>query len=199
MTRIRRLKNVERPVYFVTTNTFERRRIFGDPEFAGVATRNIYHLEERGDVKNFAFVVMPDHVHVLFEIMCGKTVSEIMHDVKSHIAHELSSISHRQGCHALAESENTFGRNQPTRSVAASGMSRNIAASGMATERKYVRVWQRSFYDHVVMDDRDLWTHIEYIKNNPIRAGLVRALDDYSWLFVRATVDYGSTRINSEK
>jgi putative transposase len=114
-------------------------------------------------------VVMPDHMHLLFEILSKKTVSEIMHDVKSHIAYEMSSNNHRRSCHASS------GLYQATRSVAASGM-----------EKRFIRVWHRSFYDHVIENDRDLYNHVQYIRNNPVKARLVRTCEDYPWVFVCA-------------
>lgn len=167
MARIRRLKIVERPIYFVTTNTHQRKRWFLDGRNAIITLKNIHQLEERGDVENIAFVIMPDHLHLLFEIVTKKTTSEIMHDVKSHIAHEMSLIQHRQGCHALSES------NSATRSVAASGM-----------ERKYLRIWQRSFYDHVIRDERDLHDHIRYIQYNPVKHGYVKDAREWPWLSI---------------
>ena len=44
--------------------------------------------------------------------------------------------------------------------------------------------WQQSFYDHSIKDDRDLINHIEYIRNNPVKAGLVEQPEDYPFLFV---------------
>ena len=38
------------------------------------------------------------------------------------------------------------------------------------------RIWQRSFYDHVIRDDDDYNRVREYIQNNPLRW----ALDEYN-------------------
>lgn len=40
-------------------------------------------------------------------------------------------------------------------------------------------VWQAGFYDHRVRHDEDLVTQARYIVANPVRAGLVRHIDDY--------------------
>ncbi len=44
--------------------------------------------------------------------------------------------------------------------------------------------WQQSFYDHVIRDDRDFLNHVEYIRYNPVKAGLTQEPEDYPWLFV---------------
>ncbi len=51
-----------------------------------------------------------------------------------------------------------------------------------AIERSFQ--WQSSFYDHVITDDQDFHNHVEYIRNNPVKAGLVERPGDYLFLFV---------------
>jgi len=43
------------------------------------------------------------------------------------------------------------------------------------------RVWQRRFYDHAVRDDEDWRTKLNYLHDNPVRAGLVEGAADYAW------------------
>lgn len=38
------------------------------------------------------------------------------------------------------------------------------------------RLWQRSYYDHLLREEKDMYGIISYILQNPVRAGLV---DDY--------------------
>ena len=40
-------------------------------------------------------------------------------------------------------------------------------------------VWQESFTNHRIRDDEDFARHREYIRMNPVRAGLVRRAEDY--------------------
>ena len=39
--------------------------------------------------------------------------------------------------------------------------------------------WQKGWYDHVIRADRDLIGQAKYIALNPIRAGLVEAIEDW--------------------
>ncbi|MFH0852789.1 MAG: hypothetical protein V1853_00040, partial [bacterium] len=115
-------------------------------------------------------------IHLLFEIISNMNVSQVMHSIKSRVAHEISQIylnNHRQGCHALSESKRT-------QSVAALGMSLDAAVLAMAG-KKYIRVWHRSFYDHVIKNQNDLNNHINYIHYNPVKDGLVKNPEDWAW------------------
>ncbi|MBZ5573145.1 MAG: hypothetical protein LAO09_14840 [Acidobacteriia bacterium] len=45
-------------------------------------------------------------------------------------------------------------------------------------------VWQEESFDHVVRSDGSLEQKIEYIRQNPVRRGLVKTPDEYQWLWV---------------
>jgi len=45
-------------------------------------------------------------------------------------------------------------------------------------------VWQDESFDHVRRGDESLRETIEYIRQNPVRKGLVEKPDDYRWLWV---------------
>jgi putative transposase len=42
-------------------------------------------------------------------------------------------------------------------------------------------VWQASFTNHRIRDDEDLEQHREYIRMNPVRAGLAMKVEDYPY------------------
>jgi len=39
--------------------------------------------------------------------------------------------------------------------------------------------WQKDYYDHILRQEEELKTQIEYILNNPVRAGIVEEWKDY--------------------
>ena len=46
-------------------------------------------------------------------------------------------------------------------------------------------VWLDECFDRVVRNGNDLETKIAYIRENPVKKGLVVAAGDYRWLFVK--------------
>jgi len=42
-----------------------------------------------------------------------------------------------------------------------------------------LRLWQRSFYDHVIRDERDYLNHLHYIHYNPVKHGYVSRPEEY--------------------
>ncbi|HVP81394.1 MAG TPA: transposase [Thermodesulfobacteriota bacterium] len=43
------------------------------------------------------------------------------------------------------------------------------------------KIWQRSAFDHVIRTEENLKGVIEYIRNNPVRKGIVENADDYPY------------------
>lgn len=57
---------------------------------------------------------------------------------------------------------------------------RGFAINGMNSRFQ----WQQSFYDHVIMDDKDFRNHVEYIRYNPVKAGLCKEPGMHQFLYV---------------
>lgn len=50
-------------------------------------------------------------------------------------------------------------------------------------------IWQRGFFDHVLRSDESYAQKWEYVRNNPIRAGLVRDADVWNFAGEIVTID----------
>jgi putative transposase len=60
-------------------------------------------------------------------------------------------------------------------------------------------VWQRRYWEHLIIDAEDLDRHLNYIHYNPVKHGLVKQVKDWPWSsfhrFVRSGLypaDWGS-------
>jgi len=42
-------------------------------------------------------------------------------------------------------------------------------------------IWERGYVDHRIRDTNDYCQHVEYIDQNPVRAGIVTQPEDYSY------------------
>src|SRR4051812_48168965 len=60
------------------------------------------------------------------------------------------------------------------------------AKKELAFERE---IWQAGFTLHRVEDARDYSTHIVYIHENPVRAGMVMKAEDYAYSSAKAGID----------
>ena len=85
--------SIEGQVYLVTTVTRERRRLFADFDLACCASRALTEPESWNDAICLAWVLMPDHVHLLIELGPCEPLSLVVGRVKARI-----SVSLRREC-----------------------------------------------------------------------------------------------------
>src|SRR5690606_7648137 len=105
-----------------------------------------YHLH--------AWVVMPNHVHVLIEPIANHSLSEIVQSWKSYTAKAL--LRHEAGGPpALPEQ----------------------------------RVWQPDYWDRFIRDERHYRATVDYIHQNPVKAGLCSKAEDWPWSSLGARAD----------
>jgi putative transposase len=76
--------------YFVTSATYNRRRLFQSPQNATLFLETLQHYRREGHYKLFAFVVMPDHVHLILTPQ-QTALERIMQLIKGGFSHEIAS------------------------------------------------------------------------------------------------------------
>ncbi len=85
-------------VYFVTTVLAEReRRYFADFDCARLVVQVMRSLQQEHDVDSIAWVIMPDHIHWLFQLGPNAALSEVMKKFKARSALAVNRHLHRQG------------------------------------------------------------------------------------------------------
>lgn len=43
------------------------------------------------------------------------------------------------------------------------------------------KLWQLRFFDHIIRNEEEFWDTVDYIRNNPVRKGLVKDWQDYPY------------------
>jgi putative transposase len=76
--------------FFITTATYNRRRLFQIPANAELFLDTLQHYRREGNYKLHAFVVMPDHVHLIVTPQ-SITIERVMGLIKGGFSHRLVS------------------------------------------------------------------------------------------------------------
>ncbi len=116
--------------------------ILRNPRVAEAVQENLWHHDGLR-YRLHAWVVMPNHVHVVVEIW-STPLPDVVHGWKSYTAKAINCVLGRSG-----------------------------------------RVWQPEYYDHYLRDSDELQRVVRYIENDPLRARLVAAPEDWSWSSAR--------------
>ena len=124
--------------YLITIVVHHRQPMFTDLFLGRLLVAEFRQVHELGLVESIAWVVMPDHIHWLFELK-QQTLADVVRRIKSR---STLTINKRR--------------------------------------RSKERVWQPGYYDRAVRKEDDIRTMARYIVANPLRAGLVERIGDYS-------------------
>ena len=112
----------------------------------------------------WAYVIMPEHVHVVLWPHEGTLIREILKSIKLSVARKAVIWVRREAPGFLPRMEDR----QPN-------------------GRSSYRFWQRGGgYDRNLRSDTDVHEKIEYVHENPVRRGLVERAQDWPWSSCRA-------------
>ena len=150
--------------YFITICTHEREQLFGN------IVNELMHLNELGEMVNFTwldlvnhianillgpFIIMPDHIHAIIHIIeAGEILPIKMAGLEPAPTIPLAPLGQNQT--SLTEIVRQF----KTFSARRINILRNTSG---------VPVWQRSFWDTIIRNDKSYRSITEYIVTNPQR------------------------------
>jgi putative transposase len=126
--------------YFITAGTFCKKNILQSERMAELFCQTMLRYRREGKFLLYAFVVMPNHVHLLVTVPEGLTLERIVQFIKGGFSHEAGKLMGGRG-----------------------------------------PVWQNSFVDRRVRDLAEFEKYKSYIHQNPVRAGLVVAGNQFRY------------------
>ncbi len=115
----------------------------GREEIASLVEAALLHFDgER--YRLLAWCLMPNHVHVVVEMMDGQSLSGIVASWKSFTAHKANALLERKG-----------------------------------------RFWHADYFDRFMRNEEHLNQTVEYVEQNPVKAGLAARASDWAWSSAR--------------
>jgi len=91
------IRNLPAQAYLVTTVTQDRKPIFLNFWLARCAIAQLRRLHTQGDVDSLAWVLMPDHLHWLFQLTDGASLAKVMQRFKGCSARAIHVSDPDQG------------------------------------------------------------------------------------------------------
>ncbi len=140
------------------------RRWLADDSVAAIVRENLYHHHGR-KYELLAYCIMPNHVHVLLQpfefISATEQAGSLLYgdgecsDEISDSQSPLSSVMHSLKSYTASQGNRVLGRSGP--------------------------FWQHESYDHWVRDLEELERIVDYVRFNPVRAGLCAKPIEWRW------------------
>jgi len=160
-------------IYFVTTTIVSFARILTLNEcFPQTIIDSLKYLVREHRAFLIAYVVMPSHIHFIVEMPEGESISDFMRDFKKYTSKEIYRLVVANGHEELAQ---RFRENSDTGGI---------------------KVWMDRFDSKIIETEKFLLQKINYIHDNPVRAGLADEVTD--WLYSSARDYYSGGKSATE-
>lgn len=153
-----RLKRLDRifprhPVYFVTLCAAKRQPRLANPRIHDVFRDFANRGEDFGAFVG-PYVLMPDHIHLFIALDDERTnLSKWIKAMKGTLTKVLRD-----------RAQGVDGRRPP------------LQAAGKSSAQ-----WQKGFFDHILRSSESYTEKWNYVRENPVRAGLVASADDWPY------------------
>lgn len=145
--------------FFITTTVVHHARVFIKNTYCEILLQNIKHYQQQYKFDILGYVIMPSHFHWIIEVNpTHGNVSDIMRDIKKYSAWDLMEAIEHDGQTSLLK------------------LFTESARTSTSQRRKF---WMPRFDDEVIQNEAMLLTKLEYIHNNPVKAGLMENPEDY--------------------
>jgi REP element-mobilizing transposase RayT len=83
-------RSISGQIYLVTAGSFKRQSLFADQRIGKLVADEFLYSDQLEHTSSLAYVVMPDHIHWLFQISGDQQLSYIMQMVKGRSARRIS-------------------------------------------------------------------------------------------------------------
>ncbi len=139
-------------VFFITFTVVGFIPIFNNTPCCDIMLDNLRFYQERGDFAILAYVIMPNHVHLVLKVHGGRPASQCIGGIKRMTSRQISIHLARHGKTELLAALSDAAHKEPARDC---------------------RIWKPRFDSLVLHNIDTLCQKIHYIHNNPVKAGLV--------------------------
>ncbi len=181
MPRPKRYYDEESRYVFVTSKTFRNAKIFNDPTKAALLLNCINYQVKEKYINLFAWVIMPDHFHLLVAVIGKKNISQIMQSIKGNFSWMLNQDYGIGIAHARKHELRWGGKNKSQTEKHISLTADQAFEPDHHKKMHGHKIWQTSFHDHVIRNQTDFNRHIEYIHHNPVKHSLVEYPSKWKW------------------
>jgi putative transposase len=150
------MKRLSTEFDFITITCLYWIPLLQDDKYKDIIIDSLIYLVKSQRIRLFAFVIMPDHMHLLWRIIGENSRQDVQRDFLKFTAQQI-----------IKDLRNT---NQATLG--------SILVE--AKDRKY-QVWERNSLTFPVWTSKALWQKINYIHQNPVVAELCMKPEEYRY------------------
>ena len=153
-------RTIEHPgaAYFVTSTIVDFVVIFNKKAYVDIVIENLNFYRKKYKFKLYAFVIMPEHLHLVIHPFPASKIRDIMRDFKSYTSKKLSTQLYKDERSEILNHLKRF-----------------------SSSRIKHPIWTEGNRPIGIYTERVLRSKIDYVHANPLRRKLVDDLADYPY------------------
>ncbi len=148
-------KLLEERCFFITTSCYRRQHLLDETCFR-IIIENMRFYNHKHQAHVMAYVLMVNPIHFILYFQERNRLSDYMRDFKKYTALKIREY---------------YEQRKPGK----------LAAIAYQHREQYFKVWEDRYDDACLYSREVCETKIEYIHNNPVKAGLVNNAVDYKY------------------
>jgi len=156
-------------LFFVTSTVVGFLEVFRHEALCDIMIDNLKFYQDRGDFIILAYVIMPNHFHLIIKVNEGHTISSCIGNLKRITSRQITEKLQISGNDKLLTDLDKEAGKEPTNDS---------------------KIWKNRFDSFVLSNEDTLRQKIDYIHGNPARKGLIG--DVTRWKYSSASDYYGT-------
>lgn len=152
--------DIDGAIFFITTRLNEEGRPLTNEE-AGIIQNIIVDMAFKKEIKLYAYIVMPNHLHVLVQPI-ENGISKTMQLLKGRSSRKINILREAKASPIQNHTKGTTAR-------------------GRGDFSRPINVWQKGFFDFTILTEQKFREKFNYIHYNPVKWGLVEKAEDYEY------------------
>lgn len=142
---------------FQTFNVHNQLPLLTDNGIRQIIINEIDNARNKFGFRLIAYVLMPEHVHIVLIPKANSKVGFIIGEIKRFSSKRIHEYLIKQKSKLLEKLI----------------VKRNDIAQFV--------FWQRRCYDHNIRSEKAMWEKVNYCHNNPVKRGMVKSPADWKW------------------
>ena len=165
--------------YFVTICSQNRECLFGKIENqkmilndnGGIVKNNLDVLSQRFSILLDTFQIMPNHIHIIINIVGAGSSRPIQSGSSRPIQSGSSRPIQPEQSRIKLGNIIAYFKYQSTKKIndliAKTACIAGAKTAPLHNEMKFVKIFQRNFYEHIICNEKEYYAIKNYIENNP--------------------------------
>ncbi len=143
----------EHRIHYVTSSVHKHLPVFDNHKCASELFSILGFYRNNNRFRLYGYVIMPNHFHLLLEIAENDEISSLMRDIKKYYSYRFKTVLCRELGYPL---------------------------SNFRKDDSY-HFWETGFDEVTIINEKTFYSKLNYIHNNPVRAGLSDSPQEYPY------------------